>query len=148
MERSVIRFRESARSFEKGKIMYKDSFYVEESNGYRVSVRPSYVETESKPNENYYCFAYHVIIENLAGTDAQLARRHWIITDGEGRREEVEGPGVVGDHPQFTKGSRYQYTSACPLPTPTGNMRGYYFLRDLEGKEVKIKIPLFFLRPN
>jgi ApaG protein len=56
----------------------------------------------------------------------QLVSRHWVITDGEGKSEEVRGPGVVGYQPTLKPGEQFQYTSGCPLPTPVGTMHGSY----------------------
>ena len=35
----------------------------------------------------------------------QLVSRHWIITDGDGNDEEVDGPGVVGKSSSSSQGS-------------------------------------------
>jgi ApaG protein len=126
-----------------------DFEYVEESNGYLVKVRPQFIEEESNPEKSFYFFAYHVVITNVSGSEARLASREWVIRDGGGNQEIVKGPGVVGEHPEFPRGSTFEYTSSCPLRTPTGNMRGNYSLVDSEGKEFQIRIPLFYLRhPN
>lgn len=120
--------------------------YTEVSNNIRIEVEPSFVKEQSKPEEGYYFFAYRVQITNLGETPVKLISRHWIIRDGLGREEEVKGAGVVGEQPLLEKNLTYTYTSFCPLPTPTGNMRGWYFLEDNRGKEVKAKIPVFFLK--
>src|SRR5688572_8944904 len=110
-----------------------------------VQVHPAYIKEQSDPTKDYYFFAYQVHILNNSDRALKLLRRHWIITDGLGRTEEVEGDGVVGEQPILGPGERYQYTSFCPLSTPTGNMRGSYFFEDPDKKTVEIKIPLFLL---
>jgi ApaG protein len=72
--------------------------------------------------------------------------RHWIITDGHSHVEEVRGDGVVGKQPTLKPGDTFEYTSACPLRTPTGNMRGFYHFSGPRGQRLTIRIPLFFLR--
>ena len=76
----------------------------------------------------------------------QLMSRHWVITDGHGEVHEVEGPGVVGKQPQLAPGESFEYSSYCPLPTPTGNMRGKYWMVNAQGDRFPVNIPVFFLR--
>ena len=122
--------------------------YQEETDGFVVEAEPSYIPEKSKPEDNHFFFAYRIRIRNEGTKKAQLTSRHWVIMDGQKRREDVEGPGVVGEQPFFEPGTTYEYTSFCPLPTPTGSMRGSYFMKDDSGQEFKIKIPLFFLRDH
>lgn len=99
------------------------------TRGIRVHVTPRYVPEQSNPTHSHYLFAYHIVIENRGETTVQLLSRHWIITDGEGRVEEVRGPGVIGEQPTLAPGERFDYTSGCPLPTPVGTMHGSYTMR-------------------
>lgn len=122
--------------------------YSEVTENFLVEVEPAYVSEHSLPEENHYFFAYNIRIKNLGQRKAQLASRHWVIIDGNKKREEVEGDGVVGEQPFFEPGTIYEYTSFCPLPTPTGNMRGSYLMIDDEGNTFRIKVPLFFLRDS
>jgi ApaG protein len=96
------------------------------TNGVLVEVNAAYVESRSSPEESAYFFAYTVRIANGGSTTVKLISRHWIITDGRGRVEEVRGPGVVGQQPVLKPGESFQYTSACPLTTPHGTMHGTY----------------------
>ena len=66
------------------------------TNGIRVSVTATYVAGQSAPKARRYVFAYTVKISNEGSETAQLRSRHWIITDGNGKVEQVRGPGVVG----------------------------------------------------
>lgn len=114
-----------------------------------VQVEPAYVPEQSSPMQNYYYFSYRVRIVNQRKDRVQLLSRHWIIADGFGKVEEVSGPGVVGKQPQLLPGGSYEYTSFCPLPTPTGSMKGTYTMVDENGKEFDIQIPQFLLtEPN
>jgi ApaG protein len=96
------------------------------TRGVRVIVQPRYVPEQSEPSKSHYLFAYHVTIRNEGETTVQLLSRHWIITDGEGKSEEVRGPGVVGHQPTLKPGEKFEYTSGCPLNTPVGTMHGSY----------------------
>jgi len=122
------------------------NMYYETTQGIEVSVRPEFLREQSKPTENEFVFAYHITITNSGQTDVQLMSRHWIITDGMGEVHEVKGPGVVGTQPKLKPGQNHQYSSFCPLPTPTGNMRGTFTMVNDLGAEFLVKIPLFFLR--
>jgi ApaG protein len=96
------------------------------TDGIRISVEPQYVADQSSPRAKRYVFAYTVRILNEGTQPAQLRSRHWIITDGDGRVEEVRGPGVVGQQPLLNPGEHFEYTSGCVLQTPRGQMRGTY----------------------
>ena len=122
--------------------------YRETSADILIEVEPQFVSERSDPEQSYYFFAYKVRIKNMGQAPAQLLGRHWVITDGQGRVHEVNGPGVVGEQPRLEPGSEYEYTSFCPLPTPTGNMRGSYDMVDDSGQRFDVSIPLFFLRTD
>lgn len=120
--------------------------YKETSNDIQIEVQPTYVPEHSNSREGLHVFSYRVRITNLGQTPAQLVSRHWIITDGNGNTQEVKGPGVVGKQPVLSQGESFEYSSFCPLPTPTGNMRGKYIMVDKSGREYHVRIPVFFLR--
>lgn len=122
--------------------------YRETTNNVQVEVDPVFLPERSDPAQNYYYFAYQVRVKNLGEVTTQLMSRHWVITDGAGRVHEVDGPGVVGEQPTLEPGQEYEYTSFCPLPTPTGNMRGTYHMVDKNGARYDVRIPLFFLRTD
>lgn len=96
------------------------------TRGVRIIVRPRYVAEQSDPATNQYLFAYHITIRNEGDQTVQLLSRHWVITNGEGKVEEVRGPGVVGYQPILKPGEDFQYTSGCPLTTPIGTMHGEF----------------------
>lgn len=110
-----------------------------------VNVEPFYLEDQSEPGESRYVWAYRITIDNQSDQWVKLLARYWHITDGAGRVEEVSGEGVVGDQPELEPGDSYQYTSGCPLPTPSGIMVGRYTMRNGKGELFEIDIPAFSL---
>ncbi len=120
--------------------------YHEITQGIEVEVKPEYLADRSNPANQEYIFAYHITITNSGQTEVQLMSRHWIITDGTGEVHEVKGPGVIGEQPKLKPGQKHEYSSFCPLTTPTGNMRGSFKMTNQLGAEFSVKIPLFFLR--
>jgi ApaG protein len=119
--------------------------YSETTRSITVTVKPFYLEDQSSPTDNHYVWAYHVRIENRGGETVQLRRRHWRITDGLGRIQEVRGPGVVGEQPVLAPGETYEYTSGTPLSTPSGIMVGSYEMETRGGESFEVAIPAFSL---
>jgi ApaG protein len=115
------------------------------TEGVLVEVASAYVAERSSPDEGEYFFAYTVRIANSGEKTVQLLTRHWIITDGRGRVEEVRGPGVVGKQPVLRPGESFEYTSACPLPTAFGTMEGSYEMVRDDGTRFHAKIAPFEL---
>ena len=112
---------------------------------FTVTVVPRYIASQSDPDEPRFVFAYTVTIRNTGDIAAQLLSRHWIITDGEQRVQEVRGPGVIGEQPTLNPGEAFEYTSGCPLPTPVGTMRGTYHCVAADGTRFAVTIPEFVL---
>ena len=75
----------------------------------------------------------------------QLLRRHWIITDGNRKVEEVRGDGVVGQQPWIAPQATHHYTSGAVLETPVGTMEGSYTMQRENGDNFKALIPRFTL---
>jgi ApaG protein len=119
--------------------------YAETTRFIKVTVKPFYLEDQSSPGENHYVWAYHVRIENQGQETVQLRRRHWRITDGLGRVQEVRGPGVVGEQPVLGPGESFEYTSGTPLATPSGVMVGSYEMETPGGESFRVRIPAFSL---
>lgn len=115
------------------------------TGGIKVTVEAVYVPEQSSPRVRRYVFAYTVKIANEGDTPAQLVSRHWIITDGEGKVEEVRGPGVVGQQPRLAPGDAFEYTSGCVLTTPRGEMRGTYQMHRPDGSAFDATIAPFAL---
>jgi ApaG protein len=115
------------------------------TQGIRVTVSAVYVPEQSAPRSRRYVFAYTVKIANEGATGAQLKSRHWVITDGEGKIEEVRGPGVVGQQPFLKPGDQFEYTSGCVLTTPRGEMHGTYQMHRPDGSHFDADIAPFAL---
>jgi ApaG protein len=115
----------------------------------KVKVVSSYVAEQSLPEINRYVFAYTVTIRNEGTIPARLISRHWVITDANGKIQEVRGLGVVGEQPYLRPGEHYQYTSGAVLETPIGNMQGSYQMLADDKTQFDAKIPAFTLfMPN
>jgi ApaG protein len=110
-----------------------------------VNVKSEYLAEQSSPKDSRFVFAYHISISNQGDNTARLLTRHWIITDGEARTEEVRGDGVVGEQPRITAGSTYKYSSGAILKTPVGSMHGSYGMIDEQGQHFEAAIPAFRL---
>ena len=125
------------------------SVYVATTRAICVTVRPQYLPDQSDPAKSQYVWAYQVRIENKGDVAVQLRSRHWKITDGLGRRQEVKGPGVVGKTPRLRPGEMFEYASGTPLSTPSGFMGGTYQMVSESGENFDIEIPTFSLdTPN
>jgi len=110
-----------------------------------ISVDTSYLESQSDSEDDRYVFAYTVTIQNHGTIPAKLMTRHWIITDANGKTQEVKGQGVVGEQPHLKPGEGFQYTSGTMLETPVGTMHGSYQMVTDEGVEFEADIDLFTL---
>ncbi len=115
------------------------------TQGVRVEVESEYIADRSDPAKSLYFFAYHIRISNEGDKTVQLISRHWIITNGDGKTEEVEGPGVVGEQPTLAPGEAFEYNSYCPLNTSTGVMHGTYQMTTDDDEEFDAAIPPFTL---
>ncbi len=115
------------------------------TNGIRVTVSSVYVPSQSAPSSHRYVFAYTIKIANEGTETAQLRTRHWVITHGSGKVEEVRGEGVVGQKPVLQPGEQFEYTSGCVLETPRGSMRGSYQMHLTSGRTFDADIAAFEL---
>ena len=111
----------------------------------RVEVEPEFLEDQSSPADGHYVWAYRVRIENHGKEKVQLITRHWKITDSRGRLQEVIGAGVVGEQPVLQPGDMFEYSSGCPLSTPSGVMMGSYTMIAEGGDTFDVEIPAFSL---
>ena len=118
-----------------------------ESRKYQVSVSaiPQFIADQSDPATERYVFAYTITIENVGTVPAQLISRHWIITDGNSRIQEVRGLGVIGQQPLLNPGETFEYTSGCQLDTPVGTMRGTFQMTAEDGTQFDAIIAEFTL---
>lgn len=115
------------------------------TRGVRVRVESEYAPDRSQPTRSQWFFLYTVTISNEGSDTLQLLTRHWIITDGTGRVEEVRGPGVVGKQPTLRPGESFEYTSGCDLRTPFGVMEGSYQMLSEDGERFDVRIAPFTL---
>jgi ApaG protein len=115
------------------------------TRGIRVRVFSQYSPERSQPAHNQWVFLYTVEITNEASETVQLLTRHWIITDGHGRVEEVNDAGVVGEQPVLEPGDAFKYTSGCRLATSFGMMHGTYQMSTGQGETFDVEIAPFTL---
>ncbi len=113
--------------------------------GVRVHATAQFLPDESDPDDRKFLFGYTIVITNDSPDPARLVARRWLIIDGNGRREEVRGPGVVGQTPRLGPGESYKYQSYCPLKTPWGTMEGEYEMRRDDGSTFQVNIARFYL---
>jgi ApaG protein len=111
----------------------------------RVDVDTSYLEDQSDPKERRYVFSYTITIRNEGSVPARLLTRHWIITDSNGKVQEVRGEGVVGEQPYLKPGQGFRYSSGAVLETPVGAMEGSYQMVADNGEQFDAPIAAFSL---
>lgn len=125
--------------------MNQENPELEEGHDIDVSVDTSFIEAQSDEDESRFVFAYTVTIHNSGHVPAKLVTRHWLITDSNGKIQEVRGEGVVGEQPYLRPGEAFQYTSGTMLETPVGTMQGSYQMVADDGTEFDAPITAFTL---
>lgn len=111
----------------------------------RVEVETSYLEEQSDPRQPRYVFSYTITIRNEGTVPARLLTRHWIITDANGKTQDVRGEGVVGEQPYLKPGQGFRYSSGTVIETPVGSMQGSYQMLADDGHKFDAPIPAFRL---
>ena len=111
----------------------------------RVDVETSYVEGQSSPDDDRFVFAYTITIRNEGQVAARLLTRHWVITDANGKVQEVRGEGVVGEQPHLEPGQGFRYSSGAVIETPVGSMQGKYRMEADDGHHFDAPIAPFTL---
>ena len=122
-----------------------------ESTAYNttVQVKTAYIPEQSDPESQRYVFAYTITIRNEGTLPAKLLTRHWIITNADGKTQEVRGEGVVGEQPYLRPGEGFEYTSGTMMETPVGSMQGSYQMLADDGQKFECPIAPFTLSmPN
>lgn len=114
-------------------------------NKIEVGVETSYIDEQSDPGADRYVFAYTVTISNAGNIPAKLLNRHWLITDANGKIQEVRGEGVVGEQPYLQPGEVFRYTSGTVIETPVGTMEGEYEMVGDDGESFTAPINRFSL---
>jgi ApaG protein len=115
------------------------------TEGIRVSAEVTFVPNQSSVEKERYVFSYTITIANESEGTVQLLRRHWVITEGDGRVTEVHGDGVVGETPVLEPGDEFTYTSGAVLESSTGTMEGHYDMEESGGSRFRVAIPVFTL---
>jgi ApaG protein len=110
-----------------------------------IQVVTDYVDDQSEPSSDRYVFAYTITITNNGDVPARLISRHWIITDANGKVQEVSGDGVVGEQPYLNPGEEFRYSSGAVLETPVGAMQGLYRMEADNGVNFDAPIAPFTL---
>jgi ApaG protein len=110
-----------------------------------IEVATDYIDDQSEPDVDRYVFAYTITISNRGNIPAQLLSRHWVITDANGKIQEVSGDGVVGVQPRLNPGEKFSYSSGAVLETPVGAMQGCYRMQAENGTSFDAPIPPFTL---
>lgn len=120
---------------------------MDDDTSYQLNIQVStrFLDDQSQPKDNRYVFAYTVTIRNAGSIAARLLSRHWLITDANGKIEEVRGDGVVGEQPWMRPGDSFEYTSGAVLETAVGTMRGSYQLLADDGTRFDVPVPPFTL---
>jgi ApaG protein len=111
----------------------------------RIEVETRFLDDQSAPRENRFVFSYTITIRNEGEVPAKLLARHWVITDANGKVQEVRGEGVVGEQPWLRPGDHFQYTSGAVLETSMGTMEGSYEMLADDGVRFDAPIPPFTL---
>jgi ApaG protein len=111
----------------------------------RVVVDTSYLEEQSNPKDRRFVFSYTITIRNEGSVAARVMARHWIITDSNGKVQEVRGEGVVGEQPHLKPGQGFRYSSGAVLETPVGVMQGSYQMVSDDGEQFDAPVAAFRL---
>ena len=111
----------------------------------QVDVQTQYIPEQSDPEQDRYVFSYTITIRNEGTVPAKLLTRHWIITNADGKTQEVRGEGVVGEQPHLKPGDGFRYTSGTVLETPVGSMQGSYQMVADDGVKFEAEIAPFSL---
>ena len=119
--------------------------YESVTRNIHVVVRPKYLQSQSRPDDDHFVWAYTITIANKGIEIVTLRTRHWKITDDRGKIQEVMGEGVVGKQPTLAPGESFEYTSGVPLATPSGFMVGTYQMETTGGERFDVDIPAFSL---
>lgn len=115
------------------------------TNQIRIDVLTNYLKDQSDPGDDKYVFSYTITIRNEGAVPAKLLKRHWVITDANGKVQEVRGDGVVGEQPYIKPGQGFRYSSGAVLETPVGTMQGSYQMVADGGQTFDAPIPTFRL---
>jgi ApaG protein len=92
--------------------------YEHTTRNITVFVEPQFLENQSKPDEGQFVWSYTIVVRNAGLETVKLLTR---------------------------PNTQFQYTSGCPLNTPSGVMQGSYGMINGNGEHFDIAIPAFSL---
>ena len=110
-----------------------------------IDVATRFLDEQSVPADGRFVFAYTIRILNRGNVPARLIARHWVITDANGKVQEVRGDGVVGEQPWLRPGDDFEYSSGAVLETAHGTMQGSYDMLADDGTRFDAPIAMFTL---
>lgn len=110
-----------------------------------ISISVEVVYSPKHSSETQFFYIYFITMHNLGTQSAQLLRRHFYIKNAHGEQQEIEGDGVVGEHPVIAPEQIYRYHSGVPISFPPGTMHGNYTFQAADGTEFNAEIPVFDL---
>lgn len=122
--------------------------YTKTTHGVRINVFSQFSPEHSKTDAGIFVYIYTITISNETPESVQLLSRHWEISDGLGRTENIIGEGVIGQKPIISPQDSFTYSSSCPLQTPSGSMKGRYQMRNSSQELFDVEIPEFFLKDS
>lgn len=112
-----------------------------------VKVQVTFKPEESDTTHNHWVFGYKITLHNTGTAAARLLTRHWIVTDGDERVQEIHGEGVVGRQPYLRPDERFEYHSRVAIETPIGSMRGSFQMITDGGEQFDAPVAPFTLAP-
>ena len=117
--------------------------YAATTRDITITVHPVYLDEPSDFFQKQFAFAYAVHIENRSGEEVQLLRRHWVIEEANGQKQDMEGEGVVGQQPIIQPGRTHRYSGSCMINSFGGQMEGTYLMQRENGERFRATIPRF-----
>lgn len=97
------------------------------------------------PPERPFPFVYFITIINDSKQVIVIRGRKWILKNDKGETTVVEGSGVVGETPVLQPGESFSYNSYHVIES-NSEVSGAFFGTNLEGKGVRVSIPVFQLK--
>ena len=91
---------------------------------------------------NEHAFIYFITISNFSQTTVTLKCRRWIIRYEDGRRDVIDGEGIVGKEPRIAPGESFSYNS---YHTTNCNCVAYGAFHGIDsmGRVIHTRIPEF-----
>ena len=103
-----------------------------------------YMPTLETPTDKPHPFVYFITIKNNSKKKVKIVGRKWILTGLNNDKTIVEGEGVVGQFPDISSGSEFNYNSYHVIANDS-EVEGAFFGETDDGDIVYTKIPKFEL---